>query len=196
MLLDDLEAHFQRMADAGINNLAELKSNLSSPKKLSSFSAKTAIPEDYLVILRREFGSLEQKPVLLSAFPGISGETVGSLSEQGIKTSKDFYNLYQAGGAPAVCGKTGIGEDVCGELNCLCNLVRMNGVGAAAARAICEGGYHTIDEIAHATAGELLRRISEANAKGQYYSAKLGVKDMQFVIDSANLILEFGENRR
>jgi len=46
------------------------------------------------------------------------------------------------------------------ELSSLCNLVRVNGIGAIAARTIYEGGYKSIGEIAHAKAAELLESMN------------------------------------
>jgi hypothetical protein len=189
ILQEGLDAKFRRMMDAGISNLYELKNSLSTPKKLSEFSAQTAIPEEWLVILKREMGSLEQKPVPLSGFPGVSEQTILKLSEINVKTSKDFYNLCRSDrDTEAITKKTGINEEELLELSCLCNLVRINGVGAVAARTMYESGYKSVAEIAHAKAKELLERISETNSVRQYYKAKLGEKDMQFVIDFANII--------
>ncbi|SMC49487.1 protein of unknown function [Papillibacter cinnamivorans DSM 12816] len=191
-LLNALEERFRRMADAGIGNLFELKNNLSTPQKLSALSAKTKIPEDYLVILKRELSSFDQKPVPISDFPGVNEQTVHRLLEHSIKTSKDFYNMFMAaGGDEAISSKTGVGEIALNELYSLCNLVRINGVGAAAARTLYESGYKNIEEIAHADPGDLLNRISETNSVGHYYNAKLGIKDAQFVIDFAKLLFEF-----
>lgn len=76
------------------------------------------------------------------------------------------------------------------ELISLCNLVRINGIGAMAARTIYESGYKNIVEIAHAKAAELLEKINAVNIDKQYYKANLGEKDMQFIIDAANMILK------
>jgi hypothetical protein len=188
-LLDALEEKFSRIADAGIGNLFELKNSLSTPHKLSALSAKTNIPEDYLVILKRELSSLDQKPVPISDFPGVSEQTVHRLLEHSIKTSKDFYNMFMtARGGEVISVKTGVGNDEIDELYSLCNLVRINGVGVAAARTLYESGYKDIAEIAYANAGDLLSRISETNSVGHYYNAKLGIKDAQFVIDFAKLL--------
>jgi hypothetical protein len=194
-LLDELEERFREIADAGIGNLYELKNRLSTPRKLSALSAKTNIPEDYLVILKRELSSLDQKPIPISVFPGVSEQTVQRLLEHRIKTSKDLYNLFAtAEEIEAISIKTGVGEIELAELYSLCNLVRINGVGAAAARTLYESGYKDIAEIAHATAGNLLNRISETNSVGHYYKAKLGLKDAQFVIDFARLLNNVKEN--
>lgn len=189
ILLDDLEANFQRIADADISSLSALKKALSSPQKLSKFAAQTHISEEYLIILKREFGSLEQKPVPISDFPGLSGQTVQTLSEQGIKTSKDVYNAFQNEVTEkSLLEKSGISRNDFDGVYCLSNLVRINGVGAAAAKAMYEAGYKNIQDIASADAGKLLEQLSAVNANGQYYHAKLGKKDMQFVIDFAVLL--------
>ena len=69
--------------------------------------------------------------------------------------------------------------------------MRINGVGAVAARAFYEAGYKTISDIAKAPAEEMLAKVTAVNNAKQYYKAKLGVKDMQFCIDFAGLIMGF-----
>jgi len=191
ILLENLEENFHRMAATGIHNLAELKNNISSTQRLFAFAAKTGVSENYLTILKREMGSLEQKPVLISDFPGISANTVSILLNKGIRTSKDVYNLeINRGNISAASREMGIVEGDLQELSSLCDLARINGIGAIAARTIYEGGYKSIVEIAHAKAAELLESMNAVNASRQYYKVKLGEKDMQFVIDAANIILE------
>lgn len=195
ILLENIDMNFQKIMNTGIVNLFELKSSLSTPQKIFAFSTITAISENYLIILKREMGSLEQKPVLISDFPGISGETVSRLSDLRVKTSKDFFDLcYLNEDCGTISEKTGISGDEIKELHCLCNLVRINGIGAIAAKTMYEGGYKSIEEIAQADAGEMLKCISDVNLVKQYYKARLGEKDMQFTIDFANLILDIEGN--
>jgi len=189
ILLNDLETNFQRIVDADISNLLTLKKALSSPEKLSKFAAQTNISKEYLIILKRELGSLEQKPVKISDFPGLSGQTVQILAKHGIRTSKDVYTAFQNERAEkSLMEISGISQNELEEVGCLSDLVRINGVGAAAARAMFEAGYKNITDIASADAGKLLGQLSAVNANGRYYHAKLGKKDMQFVIDFAVLL--------
>ena len=182
MLLENLDNNFDRITNAGVRNLAELKSSLSSKQKLSAFAEKTGISEDYLTILKREMGSLEQKPVPFSDFPGIPGDIVSALLSKGIKSSKDVYEMDNV-------------PDELQELYSLCNLVRINGVGSAAARTLYESGYKSVIEIAGAKAAELLEGMNIVNADKKYYKANLGEKDMQFIIDAANFIVEQEKNK-
>jgi len=191
ILMENLEENFHSMATAGTAHLAELKSNLSSPQRLSAFATRTGVPDDYLTILKREIGSLEQKPVPISDFPGVSGNTVSALLNKGIKTSKDVYELaIDADNISMISREMGIEEGELQALGGLCELVRINGIGAIAARTIYEAGYQSIAEIAHATAAQLLERMNTVNVDKQYYKAKLGKKDIQFIIDAANVMLE------
>ncbi|MCL2683277.1 MAG: helix-hairpin-helix domain-containing protein [Bacteroidales bacterium] len=70
-------------------------------------------------------------------------------------------------------------------------LERINGIGPQAAKAFYEAGYKTVKDVANSTKEELLEKITKVNNEKQYYKAKLGLKDMQFVIDYANLIVHF-----
>ena len=191
ILLENLEDNFNKISAMKIDNLDELKKNISSAQKLSAFSEKTGISENYLTILKREIGSLEQKPVLVSEFPGISENTVSALLNKKIKTSKDVYNLaITADNISAVSREMNIDDVELQELSALCNLVRINGIGAVAAKTIYESGYKSVDDIANAKAAKLLEDMNTVNADKQYYKANLGEKDMQFIIDAANRILE------
>ena len=195
ILLENLEENFHRMAATGIHNLAELKNNMSSAGRLSAFAVKTGIPENYLTILKRELGSLEQKPVPVIDFSGISANTVSILQNKRIRTSKEVYDFTVGPNNISIASREmGIEAGELQELSSLCDLVRINGVGAIAARTLYEGGYKSVTEIAYAKAAELLESMNAVNADKQYYKAKLGEKDMQFIIDAANIILETERN--
>ncbi len=181
ILLKNIEENFRGLADAGIENLAELKSQMSTKPKLSALAKKTGVPEDYLIILKREMGSLEQKPVPISDFPGIPADAIAVLHSQGIKTSKDVLGLT---------ADPGIDEDILRELHTLCDLVRINGVGAAAARTLYKGGCISVADIANADAEKLLEGMNAANVDKRYYKANLGTKDVRFIIDAAKMLVE------
>ena len=66
---------------------------------------------------------------------------------------------------------------------------RINGIGTQAAKAFYEAGYKTIEGIANAEKEDMLEKINKINDEKKYYKAKLGLKDMQFVIDYAKLMM-------
>ncbi len=176
ILLEEIDSRFEGIRRMGIDTADRLKKELSTPQKLAAFAEKSGIPEEYLVILKRELGSLEQKPVPLANFPALDGALLKTFEEKGVRSSKDY--LERAAGTSA-------------ELDALCDLVRINGVGAVAARAFYEAGYRSAADVARAEAGEMLKRVNAVNEQNKYYSAKLGVKDMQFCIDFAVLLEKY-----
>lgn len=178
VLLDNIECNFEALKKLGISNAAQLKKRLSTREKLFSLADESGISEDYLAILKRELGSLEQKPVLLSEFPEIELNFIKDLEARGIKNSKDYFE---------------IGKAEKNELYCLCDMVRVNGVGPAAAKTMYEAGYRSVSDIANAEASILLQKVSEVNSRRGFYKARLGTRDMQFCIDFAALILMHGE---
>ncbi len=177
LLRQDIDAHFDAFASCGMKTAEELKKELSSPKKLATLAARSGISEEYLTLLKRELGSLDQRPVALSSFPDTDNALIETLSARGIKTSKDVF-------------ESGMSENA--ELFCMCDLVRINGVGPAAAKAFFEAGYCCVSDIAEADAAEMLKKISSVNSIKRYYKANLGEKDMAFCIEAAKLLLKYG----
>lgn len=182
ILLENIEERFSNLQDSGAFNVAELKSNLSTSLKLKKFSEKTCIPEEYLIILRRELGSLEQKPVAIQDFPDLDEAFVQELMRLGMNTSKDYFLDSSS--------KVDQSQNSI-MLFSLCDLVRINGVGVAAARTFYEAGYRSAIDVANANAFEMLTKVNEVNEVKQYYKARLGEKDMQFCIDFAKLLTRY-----
>jgi hypothetical protein len=171
-----LESRFALLQNQGFANVAQLSAALSTPNKRSALTAKTEIPEEYLTILRRELGSLTQKPVPLNDFPACDQAQIQALADSGIHTSKEYWEQREV---PA------------DALFALCDLVRINGVGAVAARAFYEAGYCSVFTVAKAAAADMLAHVSAVNAKKGYYKANLGEKDMLFCIDFAQLLEKY-----
>ena len=177
ILWQDIHRNFAALESQGIHTIAQLKKSLSTPAKITALAAAGGIPEEYLVILKREIGSLEQKPVPLASFPGVDPSLMGELNGAGVKTSKDYFER---------------GQEKSEELFCLCDLVRINGVGPTAAKTFYEAGFRSVAEVAGADAAVMLEKVSAVNEKQGYYKAKLGQKDMRFCIDFAALLVRYG----
>ncbi|MCX7746574.1 MAG: DUF4332 domain-containing protein [Clostridia bacterium] len=190
-----MDSSFDAIHRCRIRNLGELKNALSTAQKLSTFSEKSGLSKDYLTILRREIGSIEPKVVLIKEFPEIDEKTMDLLTVAGLKSSKDYFEFYDSlKDKNEITQKIPISEDKQQELYCLCDLVRINGVGAVAAKSFFDAGYKSVSDIANTNAEEMLERVSAVNDIKQYYKAKLGTKDMQFCIDFARIIVSVEEN--
>lgn len=186
ILHQNIVSNFDAIKSCNINNLSELIFALSTAQKINSFSEKSGLSKDYLTILKREINSIQPKAVLLKGFSGLEEKTFQALADAGIKTSRDYYEIFEAENNKIKqiiqC------QDKAQELFCLCNLVRINGVGAVAAKSFYDAGYKSVYDIANAVAEDMLIKVSKINDVKHYYKAKLGVKDMQFCIDFAKLI--------
>ena len=192
ILKQSIDRNFDIIIGLGLTSVDDIRKALSSKQKIEQFSDKTGISIDYLTILKREICSVVQKPVKLSDFPDVDANIIKQFNDSGIITTKDYYDIYMT-----LCDinaqKLHIDQHTAHELLCLCNLTRINGVGAVAARAFYEAGYETIQDVADADAAKMLDDVTKINAEKTYYRAKLGQKDMQFCIDFANLLLNYGE---
>lgn len=182
ILWENIEENFNLIQGIGVSSVSELKKHLSTSNRVKSFSEKSKISEEYLTILRRELGSLEQKPVAIKDFPDIQVDLIEELVNQGLHTSRDCYERRYRN------------DDYDQGLNMLyslCDLVRINGVGVAAARAFYEAGFMTSSDVASANAEDMLARVNVVNEVKGYYKARLGLKDMQFCIDYAKLLISY-----
>lgn len=188
ILLEQIDDRFRRMTGAGADTLNALKRRLATPEKLALFSAETGIPGEYLTILKRQMGSLLTNPVPLPDFPGVSPEALEKLRSAGLRTNRDYLMLCRERGEAAGEG-IGLDPEQARAFLCLCELVQINGVGPAAARALYDAGCRSVGDVASAKADKLLKDMSAANAAGGYYKASLGEKDMQFVIDRAAMLI-------
>ena len=93
-----------------------------------------------------------------------------------------------------VSGQTGIPEDRLKELYALCELSRINGVGAFYARIIYHAGIKSLPDFAKtdpARHNELYMAILD---RFGYPVKALGEEDIQYCIDYATLLLELNHD--
>ena len=176
ILLNNIDENVSRLQSQGIETVSDLLRALASPAKIAELAEKSAIPANYLKILKREAGTLKPKRVLLRDFPDVDPALIESLRKQNISTASDYM-------------QSGLDEN--DELYCLCTLSQINGVGPNAARMLYNAGYHTPGAVAAANANTMLDRISADNAAHRYYQGTLGEKDMQFCIDFAKTLEKY-----
>jgi len=192
ILHENIDDNFKIFENYGFKNLYDLKQAISTKTKINNLSKEIDISTEYLNILRRELGTFNKKGIPFKDFPIIDNNTISALDKKGIKNTKDFYEYYTSeNNEKRVADELSISPPMISCLVLLSSLVRINGIGALAAVTFYEAGYKTINDVISSTKEEMLEKITKINNEKNYYKAKLGLKDMQFVIDFANLISHF-----
>lgn len=181
-LLKGIEMHFEAFRRAGIVDADGLKKALSAPQGLARFLKQIPVPEPYLVLLKREVGSLLPKPLPIKDLIGLDGSTCKALADAGIRTAKDLFEAYLSEGLGPLPKQAA--EDLFDQ----CGLVRISGMGSLAAKMFMAAGYGSCKAVADAD--DMLERISAANADHAFYKGNLGSKDMQFCIYSVKFLVE------
>ena len=190
LLHQGINEAFALLQKGGFDDVEALLKSLSTPKKIESVSMKTGLSEEYLALLKRELGGLEAKSMNLSEFPYLPTDIVSLLTENGLKDSEDVYEYTQCFTEPQrLCDLSGISELQAREVCTLCDLVRISGVGKVFAHILYDAGYRSLREIAEEDATHLR---DNANSIGvtKYDIEPLGLRDAQYCIDSAVLLLK------
>ncbi len=175
--------YFDSLKQFGLKTLQELIQALSSTKRMNDVSVQTDIPFEYLNLLRRELGSIQPKVLSLGEFEPFFSELVLFLRKEGFQTTKELFEQEEHL-LKLIKDKPNYIQDF-KVLFCLCDLIRINGVGPLAALSFYEAGYSSLESIAKATSSQMLIDVTKVNEVKHYYQTKLGLKDFQFCIDYA-----------
>jgi hypothetical protein len=194
ILLDEIDARFEILANNGIINLEQLSSTLKNKDHLASFSQKTGIPEKYLEILVRHIGIYRPEPNLINQFPGIDPLHQQKLAALGIKNSKQL--LEQAHTSvlrQALSDKSGIPVDCILEYARLADLSRAGYVGPIFARLLYDAGAVSIRSLSAFDAQDLFDLVMQVNQDKSYTKGSFQAKDLAWSIAIARelpIILE------
>ncbi len=182
---------FRLLEEYGVTNLEELIRILVNRTKVRKVAFDTGIPEDYLVLLKREAGSYLARPFPLSGFPGIPFEYTEVLKSRGIRNTREFFEKVQSPDQQKeVSERTGIPRNRIREIHCLCDLSRISGVGGLFAKVLYDSGIRSTRELAETGAENLNERYLKVIEKFGYPPKPLSEEDIRYCLDSASLILE------
>jgi predicted flap endonuclease-1-like 5' DNA nuclease len=186
IIKEKVPERFAILASMGIENLQDIVDALKTKKRLSEFAQASGLPEEYLVILRREVNAYLPNPVSLARMPGVDADAVERLAAVGIKHSKHLFSRAQTGEARAeLAALAGVSEDSLAELVKLSDLVRVSGVGPVFARLLYEAGVDTIEALAQAAPEDLLERVCAINKAEQHTKVMPTLRDMRYCLEMA-----------
>jgi hypothetical protein len=195
ILKEDLEARFKVLKEQGISNLQELMDALKTPGKARDFASQTGLPEDYLLVLRREVMSLKPGPVNLSKFPGVNPGAIKKLEEAGIKTTLHLFRTVKTPqNREELADELGVPREDILELTQLTDLSRVKWVGPVFARIILDSGTNTVEKLSKAKSGPLYGRLLDINQEKGYTKARFVESDLSLCIEFAKkvpIIIEY-----
>ncbi len=179
------------LQNMGIETIGQLMGALGNKEKIQQLTSSTGIPEDILVLLKREAGSYVAKPFPLSEFPGIPYEFTEVLKSKNIRNTRDFFESVQTSEQRTeVSAITGIPETRLQEIYSLCDLSRINGVGGLYARIIFEAGIRSTRDFVNTSIEIHNEKYLEVLERFGYPAKPLAKDDIQYCIDYAQVILE------
>lgn len=166
-----------------IKTLSDLLETLKSKQKIDKFSNETGLTVEYLTILRREANSYVSVPVKLIDLPFIETDIISKLEIQGIKDSKQlFENAAKLKDRQKLSANLNLPFDKLSELVCLCNLVRITGVGPVFARIIFDSGILTVKNFLSYDEIELFERLTKTNSEKELTKTKFALKNIEYCI--------------
>ena len=182
ILKDDLDERFQILVDCGITNHKELIYALKTKSKIEQFAEDTGLSTEYLTILNREAKSYLSNPVRLDKYPGLSGNYVEKLEENGIKNSRHLFNAAKdMNDRVEIAKNTDIPIEILDELIGLSDLSRIYGVGPVFARMIYDLGIKSVSEFTEHTAEDFVRIYEQETGK----KADFGAGEIEFSLELA-----------
>lgn len=186
ILEEEIPERFEILESMGITNLEELIEVLKTKKRLERFSQESGLPQDYLVMLRREANSYVPKPANLTGFREVNPEYIDRLAAVGIKHTKHVFERASTKEDRAeLSSLVNVPGDDLLELVKLSSLVRVSGVGPAFARMLFEAGIDTVEKLSDSSADELFQELVAISEERGYTRADFTVRDVQRCIDLA-----------
>jgi hypothetical protein len=188
-LLDGLEEKIGLLKQKGLITLGQLRNDWKTPSRLEKLAAETAIPADYLILLRREVESYFPKPFTLKEFTRLPKDKVAKLEEIGINnTAELFEKAATPEGKASLVKSTGVDADFVDDLFRLADLTRIQWISPTAARMLVDAGYDTPSKVEKADAEALCETMMTINKGDKYFKGNIGLRDIKRLVQSAKYV--------
>jgi hypothetical protein len=189
ILKEDISSRFGVLKDNDIFNLQDLVNVLKTPKKAKEFAQKSGLPQDYILILRREVNSYTPTPVNLDKFPGIDADNITKLKKEGIKnTAHLFKKIKTPKDRKNLAAELDIPPAEILELAKLTDLVRIKWVGPIFARIFLESGIDNALKVSQADANPFYKKLIAINKEKGYTKGNFVENDVKLCIKVAAML--------
>jgi CheY-like chemotaxis protein len=189
ILKERLAERFAVLEERGIENLQQLADVLKTKKHVARLAEDAGLPQDYLVILRREARSYIPTPVYFKDIPGVDPQVVARLAELGIRQTRQLYNGARTPAERAeLAERAGVPGDALLELVKMSDLARAGWVGPVFVRMIYETGADTLSALAQQSPEDLYARLLAVNREQPLTRASFSVQDVAACIETAQAL--------
>ena len=189
ILKEQIDNRFKILEQNGIENLQDLVNLLKTPKKAKEFAERSGLPQDYILILRREVNSYLPKPVPLEKFPGIEKNTLNKLNSNGIKNTGHLFKIIKTHEDRAkLAAETKTNPEEIVELTKLTDLSRVKWIGPVFARMFLDSGTDTVEKLSKADAKTLYRKLIEINEEKGYTKGRFIESDVELCIKVSKMV--------
>jgi len=189
ILKEKLDERFEVLKENRVCNLQDLVNLLKTPKKAREFAEKSGLPEDYILILRREVNSYSPNSVNLDKFPGVENETLIKLNSAGIKnTAHLFRRVKTVADREKLAADLGVSDSELLELTKLTDMVRIKWVGPVFARIFLDSGVDTVQKVSEADAKTFYKKLVEINRAKNYTKGTFTESDVELCVKVASMV--------
>ena len=190
VLLNDIDAVFEKLGKQGIRTMQDLQKVIKNPKKMEAFSKISGIDLQYLLILRREIESYIPKMFNLEEIDWVSSHVIYKLLENGITNSGQYFAKFSNKGfRSSYAVEAGIDHESLDYLSNLVSLCRVQWVSPNTGRMLIEAGYESCLRLSSADANELFTAMDRVNENGKYFKGTIGLRDIKRLIEAAKYCL-------
>jgi len=189
VLREEIAGRFAALEAMGIGNVKQLVDALSTRKKLEQFAQESGLPQDYLVILRRQARSYIPGPVYLKDIPGVDPAHVERLAATGVKQTKQlFARTLTADDRAELSRQADVPGEALLELVKMADVARAGGVGPVFVRMLQEAGADTLEALSQQSPDALYEKLLAVNDEQGLTKASFSVKDVASCIETAKAL--------
>lgn len=139
LLGETVEERFAVLRRMGIENLQDIITALKTPKKVKDFCQASGLPEEYLILLRRQANSYIPNPIALKDIPGVDPRHAQNLADLGVRDTRQlFERVCTRAGRANLQTESGIPARALLDLTHLADVSRAGWVGPVFARLLVE----------------------------------------------------------
>jgi hypothetical protein len=162
---------------------------LKYKKNAIQFGDKLDIPEEYILILRRELNSYLPTPNSIYDFIVIPEDVKEKLIKEGINNTYELFEHIKTEKNRQKFQETqNISDENIALLKSLTDISRIRWVNHTFACILYDLGYDSLIKVQNADYNQLHEEVNKYNDEKGIYKGKIGLHDMKLVVDEAKYI--------